>query len=77
MCGAPGQAKEAAAKEKASAAGHTYDYFRDKWDKFDVDAALEDVDKVRVDGPQAPSKALASQTPRCYSVGVCWKQCSR
>lgn len=26
----------------ASAAGHTYDYFKDKWDKFDVDAALRE-----------------------------------
>lgn len=24
------------------AAGHTYDYFKDKWDKFDVNAALEE-----------------------------------
>jgi tetratricopeptide (TPR) repeat protein len=24
------------------AAGHTYDYFKDKWDKFDVDTALEE-----------------------------------
>jgi hypothetical protein len=38
------RAAEAEAKAKASAAGHTYDYFRDKWDKFDVDAALEEVD---------------------------------
>ncbi|XP_024364769.1 uncharacterized protein [Physcomitrium patens] len=27
------------------AASHTYDYFRDKWDKFDVDAALAEVDE--------------------------------
>lgn len=41
---AKAKALEADAKAKASAAGHTYDYFKDKWDKFDVDAALEDVD---------------------------------
>ncbi|CAM6088883.1 unnamed protein product [Calypogeia fissa] len=27
-----------------SPAGHTYDHFRDKWDKFDVDAALKALD---------------------------------
>ena len=39
--------KPPAASERSaegSAAGHTYDYFKDKWDKFDVDAALADVD---------------------------------
>jgi hypothetical protein len=29
---------------KTSAASHTYDYFKDKWDKFDVDSALADAD---------------------------------
>ena len=29
-----------------TAAGHTYDYFKDRWDKFDVDAALAEVDQA-------------------------------
>eukprot|EP00976_Prorocentrum_cordatum_P103860 1193637-Prorocentrum_minimum.AAC.2 len=32
-------------KKEATAAGHTYDYFKDKWDKFDIDAALQEVDE--------------------------------
>ena len=40
--------KEKAARDKAHAAGHTYDYFKDKWDKFDVDAALDDLDQVNL-----------------------------
>jgi len=36
-------------KKKATlpqhAAGHTYDYFKDKWDKFDVDKALQEADE--------------------------------
>jgi hypothetical protein len=31
-------------KPTGTAAGHTYDYFRSRWDKFDVDAALAEVD---------------------------------
>jgi hypothetical protein len=30
---------------KDTAAGHTYDYFKDRWDKFDVDAALAEADE--------------------------------
>ncbi|KAL2641766.1 hypothetical protein R1flu_009353 [Riccia fluitans] len=32
-------------KPGVTAASHTYDYFRDKWDKFDVDSALKEVDE--------------------------------
>ncbi|KAH7365015.1 hypothetical protein KP509_18G004000 [Ceratopteris richardii] len=35
-------------KDKAlhdTAAKHTHDYFRDKWDKFDVEAALKEIDE--------------------------------
>jgi hypothetical protein len=28
-----------------TAAAHTYDYFKDRWDKFDVEAALAEVDE--------------------------------
>lgn len=31
--------------KKSTAASHTHDYFQDKWDKFDVDAALREVDE--------------------------------
>jgi len=41
------------------AAGHTYDYFRDKWDKFDVDKALAEAD---ADGPP-PAAAPAPPEP--------------
>eukprot|EP00899_Mesostigma_viride_P008689 jgi/Mesvir1/17821/Mv12916-RA.1 len=37
-------ASGAAPSKSQSAAGHTYDYFRDKWDKFDVDKALREAD---------------------------------
>jgi len=57
------RAAEVEAKASASAAGHTYDYFRDKWDKFDVDAALEDVDNDSEDEgatkrPPAPGGSI-------------------
>ena len=34
--------EEKVQRERMNAAGHTYDYFRDKWDKFDVDEALRE-----------------------------------
>jgi hypothetical protein len=43
-------------KEEATAAGHTYDYFKDKWDKYDIDAALKDVDEESSED-EAPKKA--------------------
>lgn len=36
--------------KKRSQAKHTYDYYRDKWDKFDIDRALAEVDE---DNPTA------------------------
>ena len=71
MCaGASKDTRKRKAKKKApsstaavpseSAAGHTYDYFKDKWDKFDVDAALADVDadtEYETDTDEETSKA--------------------
>ncbi|KAG0621344.1 hypothetical protein M758_3G012800 [Ceratodon purpureus] len=45
---------------KKAAAAHTYDYFRDKWDKFDVDAALAEVDEE----PQKPSPKKVARTSK-------------
>ena len=36
--------------QRCSQARHTYDYYRDKWDKFDIDKALAEVDE---DSPTA------------------------
>ncbi|KAL3677740.1 hypothetical protein R1sor_020696 [Riccia sorocarpa] len=36
-------------KAGGTAASHTYDYFRDKWDRFDVDAALKEVESENED----------------------------
>ena len=56
----------------ATAAGHTYDYFKDKWDKFDVDAALREASESSEsyetesedEAPRpAPSDAAADNTP--------------
>ena len=44
-----------------SAAGHTYDYFRDKWDKFDVDAALAEADAPPAEGGGAGSESAADE----------------
>lgn len=38
-------AKDLPKSLESSAAGHTYDYFKDRWDKFDVDAALQEADE--------------------------------
>eukprot|EP00854_Cymbomonas_tetramitiformis_P005126 gene5126-6235_t len=48
-----------ARKDEANKAGHTYDYFKDKWDKFDIDKALEEVDEESSedDEPTKPSGA--------------------
>ena len=55
---APASAKSA--KASTSAAAHTYDRSKEKWEKFDVDAALQEVDAPAV--PLQP--ASASATPR-------------
>lgn len=39
---ADGHNKRASAGHRA---GHTYDYYKDKWDRFDVDKALEEADQ--------------------------------
>ncbi|KAJ7565472.1 hypothetical protein O6H91_02G062600 [Diphasiastrum complanatum] len=40
------------------AAGHTYDYFKNKWDEFDVDVALKEVDE---DAPSASKSKVVTQ----------------
>ncbi|KAH9299105.1 hypothetical protein KI387_030787 [Taxus chinensis] len=44
---------------KSSAASHTHDNFHNKWDKFDVDAALKDVDEREEGAP--PRKVAATE----------------
>ena len=64
----------------ASAAGHTYDYFKDKWDKFDVDKALDEVDAE--DSRPAPrsapepegSKPIAAPAPAPELGAADWKE---
>lgn len=48
--------------KKSAAASHTHDYFRDKWDKFDVDAALRDVDKREEVAPPRKDAAVKIKT---------------
>eukprot|EP00241_Pyramimonas_parkeae_P015507 CAMPEP_0114309490 /NCGR_PEP_ID=MMETSP0059-20121206/18663_1 /TAXON_ID=36894 /ORGANISM="Pyramimonas parkeae, Strain CCMP726" /LENGTH=540 /DNA_ID=CAMNT_0001433289 /DNA_START=37 /DNA_END=1660 /DNA_ORIENTATION=- len=77
---AEAKAKAAAeAKTKATAAGHTYDYFKDKWDKFDVDKALEEVDEQSSeDESQVKSSSLGSgkvpRGPGDIAAGQCFEQ---
>ena len=57
---------DAEGRQKASAAGHTYDYFRDKWDKFDYDAAMqnsedEDGEEEEVEEVTPPKKRPAAK----------------
>ncbi|BFI14894.1 RNA polymerase II-associated protein 3 [Marchantia polymorpha subsp. ruderalis] len=47
-----------ASKPGTTAASHTYDYFRDKWDKFDVDAALKEIDEEDEDGEDLGQKKV-------------------
>ncbi|KAI5067281.1 hypothetical protein GOP47_0017809, partial [Adiantum capillus-veneris] len=46
-----------------TAAKHTYDHFRDKWDKFDVDAALREVD-----GDDSPSSSTYQEEKKKKKV---------
>lgn len=49
--------------KKSAAASHTHDYFRDKWDKFDVDAALRDVDEREDVAPTRKDSAVKIKHP--------------
>lgn len=44
--------------KKLTAPSHTHDYFRDKWDKFDVDAALREVDEREEVAPARKDAAV-------------------
>ncbi|GAQ89022.1 hypothetical protein KFL_004800070 [Klebsormidium nitens] len=57
-------------KKGKNAASHTYDYFRDKWDKFDVDKALaeaEDESPRAIKPAEAPPAKPPSNTPSVQS----------
>lgn len=49
--------------KKSAAASHTHDYFQDKWDKFDVDAALRDVDEREDMAPAKKDAAVKIKHP--------------
>lgn len=75
-----------------TAAGHTYDYFKDRWDKFDVDAALAEADEETEyeteDEAQAPAQNAAQSLeppappegpavqPVCPDTGDCLCVCA-
>lgn len=52
---------------EAHAAGHTYDYFRDKWDKFDLDAALAAASESSEDDEEAEEGAGAGSSAEAPS----------
>eukprot|EP01018_Ginkgo_biloba_P041295 Gb_00083 [translate_table: standard] len=56
------KSKKGGQSEKPTGASHTYDYFRDKWDKFDVDSALREVDEGSED--KAPARKVAAAEVR-------------
>ncbi|EFJ28772.1 hypothetical protein SELMODRAFT_411379 [Selaginella moellendorffii] len=62
---------QAQAAPSVNAAKHTYDYFRDKWDKFDVDAALREVDEEneqeKVASKSKENDYAAKGTPQTFS----------
>lgn len=47
--------------QSGTAAKHTYDYFKDKWDKFDYDAALADDDDENVTIKHATAQKEAAE----------------
>ena len=47
--------------QSGTAAKHTYDYFKDKWDKFDYDAALADNDDENVTIKHATAQKEAAE----------------
>jgi hypothetical protein len=49
---------------KKSAAAHTYDKCKDKWDKYDVEAALAEVDKDSDRGHGSEEEGTASGSLR-------------
>ena len=62
-----------------SAAGHTYDYFKDRWDKFDVDAALAEADEDTDCESDGEGQAQAQSTQvhdRASALSVCVAQSS-
>lgn len=56
-----------------TAAGHTYDYFKDRWDKFDVEAALAEVDEPdkSVKQPLAEIAHTGNENAQVCSHHVC------
>lgn len=53
-------ANSAAQTNEGTAAKHTYDYFKDKWDNFDYDAAMADDDDENVTQKQAAAHKQAA-----------------
>ena len=54
-------ANSAPQAEAGTAAKHTYDYFKDKWDKFDYDAVLADDDNENSTQKQAAAQKQAAE----------------
>jgi hypothetical protein len=62
-------AKQLPGNPDGTAAGHTYDYFRDRWDKFDVDAALAEADEDTEYETDDEDKALKPAPQVCMPLG--------